>query len=201
MKKYFISGIGTEIGKTIMSALVCEKLKADYWKPIQAGELDFSDTHKVTKYTSYDIHTFPEKHALKTPMSPHAAAEIEGVKIQLSDFSLPKTENNLVIEGAGGLMVPINHEGDMIIDLIKHLNLPLILVSRNYLGSINHTLMSIAMAQKYGIEIEGIIFNGPENKTTESFILKHTGIRCIGKINDFDLSPENFKAQSNLLAL
>lgn len=201
MKKFFISGIGTEIGKTVMSALVCENLKADYWKPIQAGDLVYTDSHKIQEYCSYDVQIHPERYALQTPMSPHAAAAKEGIEIKLQDFSLPETDNHLIVEGAGGLMVPINDEGDLIVDLIKHLDIPLILVSQNYLGSINHTLMSIATARHYNIAIEGIIFNGPKQETSESYILKHSGLRCIGRINTFEINEANIIEQAAKLDL
>ena len=130
--KYFVTGIGTEIGKTVVSAILTEKLKADYWKPIQAGELDYSDTMKVKKLISNNkSHFFEEKYRLLNPMSPHAASKIENITIKIDDFTLPKKNHDLIIEGAGGIMVPINHNGDMIIDIIHHLKIPTIKVSVN----------------------------------------------------------------------
>ena len=140
-KTYFITGIGTEVGKTIVSAVVTEALWADYFKPIQAGDLEYSDTDKVKALISNSKSKFfNNAYALKTPMSPHAAAEIDEVTIDLKSISRPKTQNHLVIEGAGGLMVPLNNK-DCIIDLIEKTD-KIILVSRHYLGSINHTLLS-----------------------------------------------------------
>ena len=141
--RLFVTGIGTEVGKTVIAAILTEALEADYWKPVQAGDLDYSDTHKVRDLVSHDKSVFhPETHALHHPMSPHAAAERDGVEISLDDFQLPQTENNLIVEGAGGLMVPLNSK-DCIIDLIEKLDIEVVLVSRNYLGSINHTLLSV----------------------------------------------------------
>ncbi|MGY5846240.1 dethiobiotin synthase [Salegentibacter sp. HM20] len=178
---YFISGIGTEVGKTIVSAIITEALEADYWKPVQAGDLDNSDTEKVRKLISNETSGFHKNaYALNTPMSPHAAAEIDDVKIQLSKIEAPRTKNHLVIEGAGGLLVPLNDK-DCIIDLIKP-DYRVILVSRHYLGSINHTLLSIEALKSRGLDCFGIIFSGEENKTTEAIIKKMAGVPILGRI-------------------
>ncbi|MDO6812697.1 dethiobiotin synthase [Tenacibaculum soleae] len=182
MKKYFITGISTEVGKTVASAIVTEALQADYWKPIQAGELEDSDSHKIKKFISNKktvIH--PNSYALKTPMSPHAAAEIDGVTVELSKINEPKTNNNLVIEGAGGLLVPLNNS-DTILDIIK-LNYKVIVVSRHYLGSINHTLLTVKLLQEKGFDV-AIIFSGDEHKTTEEIIKKMTNVTVIGRIDE-----------------
>ncbi len=182
-KIFFISGIGTNVGKTIISAILTEAWKADYWKPIQSGDLHYSDTMKTKELVSNNISKFHnEKFKLTEPLSPHASAKIDKVKISIHDFQLPITNNHLIVEGAGGLMVPLNHEGDLIIDLIKHLNIPVILVSQNYLGSINHTLLSIKELQNQKIPIEGIIFNGETNTETEAIIEKISGVKTLCKI-------------------
>lgn len=182
-KIFFISGIGTNVGKTIISAILTEAWKADYWKPIQSGDLHYSDTMKTKELVSNNISKFHnEKFKLTEPLSPHASAKIDKVKISIHDFQLPNTNNHLIVEGAGGLMVPLNHEGDLIIDLIKHLNIPVILVSQNYLGSINHTLLSIKELQNRKIPIEGIIFNGETNTETEAIIEKISGVKTLCKI-------------------
>jgi dethiobiotin synthetase len=182
MRKIFVTGIGTDVGKTVVSAILTEALEADYWKPVQAGDLENSDSIKIERYISNSktvIHT--EGIRLNSPMSPHAAAAIDGVEIKLSDFTLPKTENNLVVEGAGGLMVPLN-DNYLIIDLIKHLDIEVVLVSQNYLGSINHTILSIDALNNRGIKVLGIIFNGDENKETESFILNYSKLPVLGRV-------------------
>lgn len=185
--KLFVTGISTEVGKTVASAIIVEALQADYWKPIQAGDLDNSDSHKVQDFISNDktvIH--PNSYALNTPMSPHAAADIDGITIDLDKILAPKTDNNLVIEGAGGLLVPLN-DTDTILDLIQP-DYKVIVVSRHYLGSINHTLLTIEKLKQKNVEI-GIIFSGDEHPTTEEIILKKTGVKCLGRINeesDFD---------------
>lgn len=182
MKRYFVTGIGTDVGKTVVSAVLTESLKADYWKPVQAGDLDNTDSHKIERFTSFEPVIHPERHRLNSPMSPHAAARIDGVKIKLVDFELPKTDNNLIVEGAGGLMVPLNDDGDMLVDLIKHLNIPVILVSQNYLGSINHTLLSIELLQQKEITVAGIIINGEANAETEAIVGKYSNVPIIGRI-------------------
>lgn len=182
MKTYFITGIGTDVGKTIAAALIVQALKADYWKPIQAGDLEASDTLKVKSLIANKITKFhPETYQLNHAMSPHAAAERDRVHIDISNFDIPKTNNHLVIEGAGGLLVPLNRQNTLL-DLIEQLNTEVILVSKHYLGSINHTLMSVALLQQRKIKVKGILFNGLENKETESIIKEMTGLEILGRI-------------------
>ncbi|GEC70930.1 dethiobiotin synthetase [Flavobacterium flevense] len=188
--KLFITGIGTDVGKTIASAIITEALEADYWKPIQAGDLDTSDSHKIKAYLSNDktvIHS--NSYALNTAASPHLAAELDKIVIDLEKIIEPVTENHLVIEGAGGLFVPLNNQ-DCVIDLIKP-HYKVIVISRHYLGSINHTLLTIEALQNRNITIAGILFNGDENKATESIILNKTGIKCIGRINQEPYFDQN----------
>tara|TARA_B100000683_G_C12492968_1_gene555226 strand:+ start:2493 stop:3104 length:612 start_codon:yes stop_codon:yes gene_type:complete len=189
--KLFVTGIGTEVGKTVVSAILTEALQADYWKPVQAGDLDYSDTQKVKDMVSNSKSTFyTETFALNHPMSPHAAAERDGIDISLNDFKIPETENHLIIEGAGGLMVPLNRK-DCIIDLIEGIDAEVVLVSRNYLGSINHTLLSVEAIVSRGISIKGIIFNDVENVDTESVIIEMTGLKYLGRVEmEVDLTQE-----------
>lgn len=180
--RYFVTGIGTEIGKTITSAILVEALESDYWKPIQAGELEYSDTHKVKDLiTNNKSQFYQESYRLKTAMSPHAAAQKENIEIQIDNCIAPQTDNILIIEGAGGLLVPLN-DSDCIIDMIPKFNAETILVSQHYLGSINHTLLSVEALQKRGLSIKGIIFNGDENIDTEKIILSKTGLSFLGRI-------------------
>ena len=175
IKQYFVTGIGTDVGKTVVSAILTEALQADYWKPIQAGDLDNSDTIKVKTLTSNPNTKFhPEAYRLPEPLSPHAAAANAGIKIQLDQIKLPDTNNNLIIEGAGGLFVPLNSE-QLVIHLIQKLEVPVILVSANYLGSINHTLLSAEALKVRNIPVAGIIFNGKTTPQTEEYILNYTG--------------------------
>ncbi|MEI7595445.1 MAG: dethiobiotin synthase [Bacteroidota bacterium] len=194
MKKYFVTGIGTGVGKTIVSAILVEMLKADYWKPIQSGDLENSDTLKVANLVSNNSTIFfKEQFRLNTALSPHASAKIDGIEIKLSDFKIPETENNLIIEGAGGLMVPINQKPDLMIDLMKHLDVEVILVCSNYLGSINHTLMSINTLKQYGVKIKGIVFNGTENVDSESIIEKYSLIPVLFRVAQYEnITKERF---------
>ena len=181
--KIFITGIGTDVGKTIASAIVVEALEADYWKPIQAGDLDNSDTQKVNSLISNPKSQFHENsYKLNTPASPHLAAQLDGITIDLKQIKEPITDNHLVIEGAGGILVPLN-DNDCIVDLIKK-EYKVIVVSRHYLGSINHTLLTIEALKSRKINVAGIIFSGDENKATEEIILKKTGAKLIGRIGN-----------------
>ena len=182
MSTYFITGISTDVGKTIASAILVEALKADYFKPIQAGDLDKSDTHKIQQLVSNSISVFhPNSYALKTPMSPHGAAKIDGLQIDLAHIKRPNTKNTLVIEGAGGLLVPLN-DSETILNLIQPSD-KVIVVSRHYLGSINHTLLTVKLLQDKGFNVS-IIYNGNEHKSTEDIIKKMTDINVIGRIEE-----------------
>ena len=182
MQKIFVTGISTEVGKTIASAIITEALEADYWKPIQAGDLDNTDSHKVAgliSNTKTVIH--PSSYELKTPMSPHAAAEIDGVYIDRFHINEPATNNHLVIEGAGGILVPFNDE-DTIFDIIMP-SYKVVVVSRHYLGSINHTLLTIGWLQQKGYDVS-VLFSGNANPHTENIILHKTGVSLVGRINE-----------------
>jgi dethiobiotin synthetase len=186
-KLTFITGIGTGIGKTIVSAVFVEKFKADYWKPVQSGDLDSSDTMKVKSLISNSktvIH--PEAYALTQSYSPHKSAAIDGITIDLDKIIAPITSNNLVIEGAGGLMVPLNNKY-VLLDLIKKLEAEVILVSKNYLGSINHTLLSINALKQFGIPVKGIVFNGLKDIYSKEYILDYTGIELLGHIPEYNV--------------
>ena len=182
MKKYFIAGISTEVGKTIASAIITEALEADYWKPIQSGDLEYSDSHKVEKLISNQKTVFhPNAYGLQTPMSPHASAEIDGITIDINEIIEPSTKNNLVIEGAGGLLVPLNNENTLL-DILKP-DYKIIVVSRHYLGSINHTLLTVNYLKERGFDVS-ILFSGNEHPTTESIIQKMTNTPIIGRIDE-----------------
>jgi len=186
-KPLFVTGIGTGIGKTIVSAILVEKLKADYWKPVQSGELDNSDTMKVKGLVTNITTVFhSETYRLTQPYSPHKSAALDDINIDPEKITKPKTSNKLVIEGAGGLMVPLN-DRFLMIDLIKQLNAEVILVSQNYLGSINHTLLSVYALQQREISVKGVIFNGQPDLNSEEYILAYSGLKLLGNIPYYDV--------------
>ena len=204
--KIFITGIGTDVGKTIASSIVVEALEADYWKPVQAGDLDNSDSHKIQRYiTNSKTKVCENSYKLNTPASPHLAAEIDGITIDLKQIKEPKTKNHLVIEGAGGVLVPLNNV-DSIIDLIQK-DYKVIVVSRHYLGSINHTLLTLEALKNRNISVAGIIFSGDENKASEEIILSKTTAKFIGRIENEPYFDQNViqyyadKFRENLLSL
>lgn len=166
MQSYVVTGIGTNIGKTVCSAVLCQALKADYWKPIQSGELDALDSDFVKSLTS-ETSIIPANHLLTQPLSPHAAAQIDGIKLTEEDFELPHFKKTTLIEGAGGLMVPINTEGLCFVDLFQLWHLPVFVVTKHYLGSINHTLMTLNTLFQREIQIEALVVNGERNASTE----------------------------------
>lgn len=186
-KRYFITGIDTNIGKTICSAILTEALQADYWKPIQAGDLHHSDTDKVRNLVSNSSSVFHSNtFALKTPASPHYAAEIDGVNIELNDFKTPTTSRSLIIEGAGGLLVPINQQATLL-DLLLQEQWEVIVVVKNYLGSINHTLLTLKTLHAYPqITCKGIIINGERNASSEQIKQKLGGLPILGYVPQCD---------------
>jgi len=204
--KLFITGIGTDVGKTVASAIITQALEADYWKPIQAGDLHHSDADKVEALVSNKKSQFhPNAYALNTPASPHYAATLDGIVLDIKKIQEPTTTNHLVIEGAGGILVPLN-DTDSIIDLIQK-DHKVVVVSRHYLGSINHTLLTFEALKNRNIAVAGIIFSGDENQATESIILKKTKVNCIGRIDNepyFDQNVVQYYAdlfRENLLSL
>jgi len=183
----FVTGIGTGIGKTLVSAILVEKLKADYWKPVQSGDLDNSDSIAIKHLISNtESVIYPETYRLTQPFSPHKSAAIDGITIDPEKFTLPETNNTLIIEGAGGLMVPLNNRF-LMIDLIRQLNAEVILVSQNYLGSINHTLLSVYSLNQYGIPVKGIIFNGVKDAYSTDFILEYSGAESLGHLPEINV--------------
>jgi dethiobiotin synthetase len=169
---YFVTAIGTDSGKTLVAAILCEALKADYWKPIQSGRPRDTDTVK-SLISNDQTKCWPEAYLLNTPASPHASAKIDNVTIDLNQISMPKADR-LIIEGAGGCLVPIN-DHDFVIDIAKKLDIEIILVSNLYLGSINHTLLTSEYLKQHHFKVKGIIFNGESNPESERIILHHTG--------------------------
>ena len=186
-KPLFVTGIGTGIGKTLVSTVLVEKLKADYWKPIQSGDLDNCDTLKVKSLITNTKSVFhPETYQLTQPYSPHKSAALDKVIIDPNKIIIPQTNNRLIIEGAGGLMVPLAADY-LMINLIKQLKAEAILVSQYYLGCINHTLLSLMALKQYNIPVKGVIFNGDEDSYTKNFILEYSNTRLLGDIPFIDV--------------
>lgn len=183
MRTIFVTGIGTDVGKTVVSAMLVEALKADYFKPVQTGAFFTSDGKKIEKYitnTVTKIH--PETYSLGQYMSPHAAAEQEGVRLELDKISLPVTSNpTLIVEGAGGIMVPLNDK-EFIVDIIQKFDAEIVLVIQNYLGSINHSLLSLDVLKFRKLKLLGIVFNGPPHRMSEDIILNYSGSKVLGRI-------------------
>ncbi|QDH77593.1 dethiobiotin synthase [Echinicola soli] len=167
--KVFITGIGTGIGKTVCAAALCKTFGHAYWKPVQCGDLEQSDAMFVKRH-SPQTEVLPEAYRLKTPQSPHLAAELENTTIQLTKQLIPD-HPKCCIEGAGGLMVPLNDEETFLDFLISSRFHPVIVI-RHYLGSINHSLLTLQALMEAGITDFTIIWNGPENTSSESAILK-----------------------------
>jgi dethiobiotin synthetase len=183
LKPIFITGTGTDVGKTLVAAIVTEALEADYWKPVQAGFSDGTDSLFVQEMISNEkskIH--PELYKLQMPASPHLSAAAENKEIKIKEIvdHLPKTKNRLIIEGAGGLMVPLNKK-KMILNLILQLKAKVIIVSKNELGSINHSLLTAAVLQKEKADVAGWIFT-EEYQNYEHEIATWSGFPVIASV-------------------
>lgn len=176
-----IAGIHTNIGKTVVSAVIAEAIGAQYWKPVQAGENERDSLLLRQLLTDGDTRVHDEALVLSQPLSPHTAAEIDGVTVDYKNFTWPSTDKLLLVETAGGVLSPMSVDSTMA-DFITYYNLPVILVTLNYLGSINHTLLTIEVLKSRGIKVLGLVINGLENESSEQFILSYSGIPLIGRI-------------------
>ncbi|MDH3710958.1 MAG: dethiobiotin synthase [Cyclobacteriaceae bacterium] len=173
--RYFVTGIDTDVGKTVVSAVLTEALAADYWKPVQCGYP--RDTETVASLVSNPHSKFHQEHwLLEEPASPHQAAAHQGLSLRLEDIKLPDYDTDLIIEGAGGLMVPLNQQ-ELLLDIAKKFADQVILVVRLYLGCINHSLLTIEVLKQHGLTLGGIIFNGDRNEHSESVIIEKSGVR------------------------
>jgi len=160
----FVTGTDTDVGKTIAAACLVQALNGDYWKPVQAGLRDDTDTQTIQKLVKLnEVSFFPSTYELKQPLSPHEAARRDGIEIEMKEFRAPITNRPLVVEGAGGVMVPLNKRA-LVVDLIVKLKLPVIVIARSGLGTINHTLLSLKALREKKCNILGVIMNGPRNK-------------------------------------
>lgn len=174
-RRFFVTGTDTSVGKTIISAILMVGLKASYWKPIQSGLSEITDTNWIRGVSGLsDVHFLPENYKFSKPISPHASAQSDGIQIALESFNLPAGDQDdqssrLIVEGAGGVMVPLN-ERHLMVDLMKRLDLPVILVARSTLGTINHTLLSLEQLRQKNLEVIGVVMNGPKNEINKSAI-------------------------------
>jgi len=179
---YIVSGTDTEIGKTVACAMLVQALQADYFKPIQAGLDQQTDTQTIKRLCNLDdSRIVPELHRLNTPASPHHAADIDDIEIDADALKLPQRSNTLIVEGAGGLMVPVNHTA-LFIDVFKRWGHPVIVCARTALGTINHSLLSINALNERGIAVHGIIFIGESMPSSELAICNFSGVRRLGRI-------------------
>tara|TARA_Y100000991_G_scaffold2500_1_gene2088 strand:- start:5953 stop:6594 length:642 start_codon:yes stop_codon:yes gene_type:complete len=182
----FITGIGTDVGKTVVSAILCQWLQANYWKPIQSGDPDGGDSKtlkNLVSHSSFEI--FKEAYTFDAPLSPHAAAKLEGKKIEVDSIIPPESKNPIIIEGAGGLLVPLNYQNETICDLIIHFNAQAIVVVKEYLGNINHSFLTISHLEKKNIKIAGLVFVGEELPHTWDIIAKMTGLPLLFRVPIF----------------
>ncbi len=213
MKKLIITGTDTDIGKTVFSAalmlgLETSKQNPHYWKPVQSGITDGVDTRTVQKITNLPDERFlPERYIFSEPLSPHRAAEIDGLEINIDQLSnannIPESDGIMIIEGAGGLMVPLTRD-NLQINLYKKWNIPVILCARTALGTINHTLLSLEALWSRNIPIKGIVFIGEENLDNIRTIAEFSKVKILGhmpKLNAIDdvtlrlVFGNNFNAQ------
>jgi len=193
---YFITAIDTNVGKTVFSAILAKALDYPYWKPIQCGDLDQSDSMKIKEWTNVKV--YPEAFKLQQPMSPHEAARLSEIEVNLSDIDPPKA-NNLVIEGAGGIMVPLNYSGELVIDIAKKTNSEVILVIKNYLGSINHSLLSCEYLKLHEIPVKGLVVMGDTTPSSEEIIRKKSGLDILFKVPYGNLNTHFIADQAMIL--
>lgn len=187
MKHLFVTGTDTGVGKTITSAWLCKHWQAHYWKPVQSGLEDGSDSEWVARLSGCTVH--PETYRLTQPLSPHQAADIDGVKIQIGDFELPEADR-LVIEGAGGCLVPLNWR-DTMLDLMKHLNSCALLVARSGLGTINHTCLTLQALKSAGVPVLGVVMVGETNPANRDAIEHFGEVPVLAELPVFnELTPQ-----------
>lgn len=179
MSRFAITGTDTDVGKTVFAAALAGALGAHYWKPVQAGLEDGSDSGRVAALSGAAV--LPEAYRLTTPCSPHRAAEIDGVTIDPARLALPDMEGPLVVEGAGGVLVPVTRDL-LFADLFSRWGLPMILVARTSLGTISHSLLSIEALRARGLTIHGIAFSGEANQDSERTIAEIGKVKRLGRL-------------------
>lgn len=201
-KHYFVTGIGTGVGKTLVSTVLVEALNADYFKPIQCGDLDNTDEDFVRENlfnSKSKVH--PTQFLFRLAASPHAAAKGEFKTITASSVSIPHTNNLLIIEGAGGVMVPLNDNNEFVIEIAKNNNIEIILVIDYYLGCINHSLLTLQYLKFNGYKIAMLVFNGDKVESSKKAILVEAGDIPYIEIDRFEVSSGNIKNMADSIAL
>lgn len=191
-KRYFITGIGTNVGKTVVSAVLTEALNADYWKPVQSGSTEGTDRQMVSSLISNPKSRFyTETYCFEAPLSPNIAAQLEHTEIKLDAIVTPETTNRLIIEGAGGLLVPLNDD-NKVIDLATKMQAEVVLVCSNYLGCINHSLLSISYLVSQHIPFKGIILNGRFEPEVKKAILSKCPVPLLAEVEELsEISKES----------
>ena len=180
----FITGTDTNVGKTVLSALLVAALDGTYWKPIQTGSSEGTDRQAVMRMAELlDERTLPECYCFEPPVSPHLAAKKAGVAIRFDRIRKPPVASKgpVIVEGAGGVLVPIN-DTQMMLDLIKHLAMPVVIASRSALGTINHTLLTVKALRDAGAEIRGVVMIGKENRDNERAVEHYGKVPIAGRI-------------------
>jgi dethiobiotin synthetase len=181
-QRYFITGTDTGVGKTVLSALLCAALDASYWKPIQTGtevDLDSATVGSLAGLAPEKI--LPEAYQFAPAVSPHLAARQAGVRIDLAKIKLPAGNTSLIVEGAGGVFVPVN-ERDLMVDMMRQLGLPVLLAARSSLGTINHTTLSLVALRNAGVEVAGVVMIGALNAENRAAIEEYGKVRVVGEI-------------------
>lgn len=190
MQRYTVTGTDTDVGKTVFAAALAGYLGARYWKPVQAGTEDGTDSLRVSELSGGRAVVLPETYVLKTPCSPHEAARIDGVSIDPALLNLPASDGPLVVEGAGGVLVPFS-DTVLAVDLFAQWRLPVILVARTSLGTISHSLLSLEALRARGLTVHGVVFIGDETDTSEQAITRIGQVTHLGRLPHLDpLTPE-----------
>jgi dethiobiotin synthetase len=181
-RDFFVTGTDTGVGKTLLSAVLVAGLRGRYWKPIQTGAGEGTDRETVMRWTDISPdRTYPESYIFAPPVSPHLAAEQQGIRIDLGTIQLPVSPDPIIIEGAGGVFVPINSEHFMS-DLIRHLGVPVVVAARAGLGTINHTLLTISALRGANLDLRGVVMIGHENADNRQAVERYGKVPVVGSI-------------------
>lgn len=195
--RFIVTGTDTDVGKTVFAAGLAAQLGARYWKPVQAGLAETTDSAEVARLAGGRVTILPEAYRLATPCSPHEAARIDGMTIDPARLALPAGDGPLVVEGAGGVLVP-HADGVLAIDLFARWGLPVILVARTALGTINHTLLSLEAMRARQIDVLGVAFSGDAEPVAEEAIARIGAVRHLGRLPHLD--PLNAQTLSKAFA-